>query len=337
MPEGQSRQRGRYLLAIDGGQTSTKALISTLDGQVLAAGRGGPSDHFHIAGGVEKNRLALHGAIDSVLASAGLTPADVAAMAMGLTGAPPEGPPRQVVYDVVAEIVQPEKVTVLPDYITNLTGASAGGPGVVIVAGGGAIGYGITTDGREAIASGFGYLLGDEGSAFKIGLAAIRAAAFDWDKRGEPTVLKQIVCDYFEIDEFRKITQVVYRAGFQRDRISLLTPLVVKAAAGGDRAAAGILDDAGHSLGLIGLGVIRQLFQPGNPVEVFLTGGVFNIGEPIVAPMTHTLAAGWPEAKTRAPRFQPAVGGLIVAARSLGLEIDDAWLRNVETSMATLA
>jgi N-acetylglucosamine kinase-like BadF-type ATPase len=327
----------RHLIAIDGGQTSTKALISTLDGQVLAAGRGGPSDHFHITGGVEKNRLALHGAIQSALDNAGVEASAVAAVALGLTGAPPEGEPRQVVYDVVAEIVQPEKVTVLPDYVTNLTGASAGGPGVVLVAGGGAIGYGITADGREAIAGGFGYLLGDEGSAFKIGLAAIKAAEFDWDKRGEPTALKQIICDYFEIDEFRKITQVVYRAGFQRDRISLLTPLVVKAASDGDAAAKAILDDAGRSLGLIGLGILRQLFQTGDAVDIFLTGGVFNIGEPIQIPLRETLAKWWPGASTRAPRFQPAVGGLIVAARSLDTEIDESWLRNVETSMASLA
>ncbi len=327
----------RLLLAIDGGQTSTKALISTLDGQVLSAGRGGPSDHFHIAGGVEKNRLAIHGAVQSALDNAGVLAADIAALALGLTGVPPEGPARQVVYDVVAEIVQPEQVTALPDYVTNLTGASAGGPGVVLVAGGGAIGYGITTDGREAIASGFGYLLGDEGSAFKIGLGAIMAAAFDWDKRGQPTVLKQIVCDYFELDEFRQITQVVYRAGFQRDRISLLTPLVVQAAADGDAAAKAILDEAGRSLALIALGISRQLFQPGDLVVVYLTGGVFNIGEPIIGPLKEVLAAEWPTAETRTARFQPAVGGLIVAARSLGIEVDEAWLQNVEASLAALA
>jgi len=323
----------RLLLAIDGGQTSTKALISTLDGQVLAAGRGGPSDHFHIAGGVEKNRHAIHGAVQAALDNAGVSARDVAALVLGLTGVPPEGPARQVVYDVVSEIVQPEKVTALPDYVTNLTGASAGGPGVVLVAGGGAIGYGITTDGREAVAGGFGYLLGDEGSAYKIGIAAIKAAQFDWDKRGEPTALKQIICDYFELDEFRQITQVVYRAGFQRDRISLLTPLVVKAAAEGDAAAAAILDDAGRSLALIALGICRQLFQPGDPVEVYLTGGVFNIGAPITGPLTEVLAAEWPTTRTRAARFPPAVGGLIVAARSLGIEVDEAWLQNVKSSL----
>ncbi|MDP9365549.1 MAG: N-acetylglucosamine kinase, partial [Chloroflexota bacterium] len=47
------------LLGIDGGQTATKALLAHLDGRVLAAGRGGPSDHFHAVGGRERNRAAI--------------------------------------------------------------------------------------------------------------------------------------------------------------------------------------------------------------------------------------------------------------------------------------
>lgn len=325
------------ILGIDGGQTSTKALLATPDGRVVATGRGGPSDHFHIAGGVEKNRAAIHGAIRSALAAAGAEASGVAAIALGLTGAPPPGERQQVVFEVVREIVQVERITVLPDYVTNLTGASAGGPGVVLVAGGGAIGYGIRDDGRSAIASGFGYLMGDEGSAFKIGLGAIRAASFDWDRRGEPTALKQIICDYFGIAEFRQITQVVYNAGFQRDRISLLTPLVVEAAEAGDAPAAAILDEAGRSLGLVALGVLRQLFAPGDEVGIYLTGGVFNIGRRITDPLTETLVEGWPGASTRSPRFPPAVGGLIVAAKSLGIEVSEAWLAEVEHSMVGLA
>ncbi len=177
----------RLILAVDGGQTSTKSLLATTDGRVLAAGRGGPSDHFHITGGVEKNRTAIHGAIESALASAGIDASEVASITLGLTGVPPEGEARNVVYEIIREVVRPEQVTLVADYVTNLTGASGGNPGVVLIAGGGAIGYGVTADGRTAIAGGYGYLLGDEGSAYKIGVAAIRAATFADDRRGPDT------------------------------------------------------------------------------------------------------------------------------------------------------
>jgi N-acetylglucosamine kinase-like BadF-type ATPase len=323
----------RLLLAVDGGQTSTKALLATRDGRIVASGRGGPSDHFHSAGGVERNRAAIHGAIRAELEVAGASADDVDAIVLGLTGVPPEGEPRKIVFQIVGEIVQPRSVTLVADYVTNLNGASAGHPGVVLIAGGGAIGFGITADGRTGIAGGYGYLLGDEGSAFKIGIAAIRAATFDDDLRGGPTMLKGLVCDYFKIDSIRMVTQVVYKAGFSRDRISLLAPSVARAAEEGDAEAIKILTDAGHSLGLVGLGVIRQLFKPGEPVEVFRTGGVFNIGDPVIGELDRTLGQGWPGAVSRAPRFPPAVGGLILAARSLGIQPDDAWLANIAATL----
>src|SRR4051812_42434612 len=153
---------GSLLVAVDGGQTSTKALVATPEGRVLARGRGGPSDHFHIEGGVEKNRIAIHGAIGAALAAAGKGPVDVGSVALGLTGAPARGSQNPVVQEIVRELLDPAEIVVVPDYVTNLAGASGGEPGVVLIAGGGAIGFGVTEDGREAIAGGFGFLLGDE-------------------------------------------------------------------------------------------------------------------------------------------------------------------------------
>ena len=321
------------MLAIDGGQTATKALLARLDGTVLAAGVGGPSDHFHIAGGVEKNRLAIHGAIESALTVAAAAPDRVVSVGLGLTGAPTGGNQNPVVQEIVREVLQPEQIAVVPDYVTNLAGASGGEPGVVVIAGGGSIGYGITPDGGEALAGGFGYLLGDEGSAFDIGRRAIAAACHASDGRGEPTALEAIVRDHFGLATMREIPRVVYAAGFARDRISLLAPRVAAAARGGDPPAARIVAAAGEDLARTALAVIQQLFQPGAPVAVYLTGGVFGAGDVLLDPFRTALAAGWPAAATRFPRFPPAVGGLILATRALNHPADAAWLDTVAASL----
>lgn len=328
---------GRLLLGIDGGQTSTKSLIASPDGSVLAAGLGSASDHFHIEGGVERNRRAIHGATLTALEQIGGTVDDIAAIALGLTGAPPAGESRQPVFDVVAELAPSPIVTVHPDFVTNLIGASSGGSGVVLIAGGGCIGYGTTGDGREAIAGGYGFLLGDEGSAFKIGVAAIRAASFAHDLRGEPTALQQIVCEHFGLATIRDIPRIVYKAGFERNRISLLTPSVATAAANGDAVAVRILEEAGGSIGLVALGVIRQLFAAGEPVDVYMTGGVFNIGPPVTDAMNRLLADAWPTSRTHTPRFPPAVGALIVAARSIGIETDDAFFDRIAATLPAVS
>ena len=326
----------RLLLAIDGGQTSTKALLATAGGTILATGRGGPSDHFHIEGGVEKNRVAIHGAIFSALEAAQVGPERIAAIGLGLTGAPPEGDQNPVVQEVVREALphlSDAKIVVLPDYKTNLAGASGGAGGVVLIAGGGAIGYGITEDGREAISGGFGFLIGDEGSAFDIGLRAIEAAAKAADLRGEPTVLEAIVREHFGIAKMRDLTRIVYKAGFSRDQISLLAPKVAEAAREGDAAAVAVIRHAADELAKLALGVIRQLYEPGAAVRVYLTGGVFTGGDLLLDLFTAHLQAAWPEAEAVQPRFPPAVGGLIMAARAAGIEPDETWLERVGASL----
>lgn len=321
------------LLAVDGGQTSTKALVASLDGAVLGAGRGGPSDHFHIEGGVEKNRIAIQGAIKAALADAGVEPDRVTAVALGLTGAPTGGTATPIVHEIIRELLAPREISVTPDYITNLAGASGGKPGVVLIAGGGAISYGVTGDGREALSGGFGYLLGDEGSAFNIGRLATIAAARAGDGRDEPTILQGIVERHFDIGTIREITRIVYAAGFSRDRISHLAPEVAGAARSGDAVASRIMRTAGEELARTALATIRKLFQPGRPVDVFLTGGVFGAADVLLDPFRAALTQGWPDAADRDPRFPPAVGGLIVARRLLGLEIDEAWLQTIERTL----
>src|ERR671912_813050 len=313
------------LVAVDGGQTATKAVVAELDGTVLAAGRGGASDHFHGPGGIEKNRTAIHEAVASALSAARADPAQVGSIGLGLTGAPSGRYRGNVAESIVREIVPAATITIVPDYVTNLAGASGGEPGVVLISGGGSIAYGVTAEGRETLAGGFGYLLGDEGSAFDVGLAAIAAVCRAEDRRGEPTSLRETVLAHFGIAGIREIPRVVYEAGFARERVSLLAPSVAMAARAGDNVALHIMARAGRDLATTALGVIRQLFHPGDAVGVYLTGGVFNAGAPLLDPFHAALHEGWPTAESRRPRFPPVVGGLILAARAIGQRVDDSW------------
>jgi N-acetylglucosamine kinase-like BadF-type ATPase len=322
------------LLAVDGGQTATKSLVARLDGTVLGQGRGGPSDHFHIEGGVEKNRIAIHGAIASALDAADAEARQVVAIALGLTGAPTGGDQTALIAGIVREVIDLEQITITPDYVTNLAGASGGEPGVVVIAGGGAISYGITAEGREAIAGGYGFLVGDEGSAFNIGLLAIRAATRSADLREGPTALEAVVKEHLGVPTIRDTPRVVYQTGFPRERISLLAPKVAQAAREGDREARRIMSLAGDELALTALGAIRQLCESGAPVDVYLTGGVFAAGAIVLDSFRAALHDGWPGAQLREPRFPPVVGALILAARSVGRATDAGWLGEVGASLA---
>src|SRR5579875_1074410 len=94
------------LLAVDGGQTSTKALVARADGTILGYGSGGPRDHFHSTDREARHRVAIHGAIHAAYRAAGVTPGAVAAIALGLTGVQRGGPEIPTVERIVREIVQ---------------------------------------------------------------------------------------------------------------------------------------------------------------------------------------------------------------------------------------
>ncbi len=324
------------LLSIDGGQTSTKAMIASAEGEVLGTGTGNPTVHYLSDGGPGKNRIAVQGAIRAALSAGGVDPARVVAAGLGSTGVDPEGEEVPLIHDIIREVVPVQAIQVTTDTYTNLMGASGGDPGVVVIAGGGAIGFGIDRHGNTAISNGFGYWIGDEGSAFWIGMRAIDLACRASDRRDEPNGLEPIVLDHFTLPEMRKLPRIVYRAGFERQQISFLAPKIAEAARSGDAAARSIFAQAAQELALTAAGVLRQLYPAGDPAEVFPTGGVFTNDDLMREPFEARLAELWPSAEVRSPRFPPVVGGLIVAARLVGVSVDQAWLARIEASLQNI-
>jgi N-acetylglucosamine kinase-like BadF-type ATPase len=322
-----------FLLGIDGGQTSTKALLAQVDGTVRARGQGGPSDNFYTADGEAKNRCAIHGAIRAALEAAGVSAERVVAVGMGHTGAFAAAKANPVPAQIIREVVPAAEIVVASDVVTNLAGASGGQPGVVVIAGGGSVAYGVTADGREALAGGWGNLLGDEGSAFDIGRRAISAATRASDGQGEPTALEALVMAELGLAAMRDVMRVVYAAGFPRDRIARLAPKVADAARAGDSVARRIMTSSGEQLAELALAAIRQIHEPGEAVPVYLTGGVFQAGDLVRAPFRAALHLGWPDAEPREPRFPPVAGALILARRAAGDAADTGWLERVAASL----
>src|SRR5437867_9219076 len=76
----------RHVLGIDGGQTSTVAVIADERGRLVGIGRGGPADHIHEPGGIERIRRSLKDAITEARANAGDSKLLLEAAYLGMTG-----------------------------------------------------------------------------------------------------------------------------------------------------------------------------------------------------------------------------------------------------------
>ena len=121
--------------------------------------------------------------------------------------------------------------------------------------------------------------------------------------------LLPLILRHYHLDSIRDIVRVIYDARFARDQVSVLAPDVVRLARAGDRVAVDIVRTGGERLAGIALGVARQLHQPGDPVTVYPTGGVFTAGELVTSPFKRRLTSAWPAVAIAAPRFPAGCRG----------------------------
>lgn len=315
-------------IGVDGGQSGTRAVLATRTGQVLSTGHGPACDHITGGHGYARNAAAIQGAIMDALAKAHRDADDVVSIGMGLTSAPREIDARPIFERIVREISRPSYLWIDHDAATNLAGASAGQPGVVVIAGSGSIAYGLNPDGAEGRAGGLGYLMGDEGSAWWIGISALQAAAAAADGRGPDTALLPFVLEHFGLPTIRHLHGVLYAPSFERTLVSGLTVDIARLAET-DAVALGIMTAAGEKLARMAIAAIRQIHAPGDAVDVYPTGGVFRAGELVTAPFAAILGSQWPTATVCKPAFEPVFGALIRAFQVAGIEVSAGLLENL--------
>ena len=167
-----------YYLGIDGGGTKTTCAVGD-DSHLIATATTGPSNIVRV--GEAQARESLQQSVRQACAAAGITPAEVSCTCVGGSGAArPEL--AAIVRDSLAEILA-TPIDVVGDMQIALEAAFDTGPGVIVIAGTGSIAYGRDAQGTTARAGGWGFAIGDEGSAHWIGRAAVSAVLRASDPR----------------------------------------------------------------------------------------------------------------------------------------------------------
>lgn len=264
----------KWFLGVDGGQSSTTALVGDENGRVRGTGRGGPCNHA--AGEEGRTRLirALRESVGSACAEAGLDAAAVRfeAACLGMSGGSED---KQA---LVRELVPAERLRVTTDAEIALAGATEAGQGIIVIAGTGSIALGRNAQGRTARAGGWGHLFGDEGSAYDLVRQALRAALRMEEGWGPPTGLREALLTPTESRDANELLHRFYAPDWPRDRIAQLAPRVDEAADAADPVALEILNSAAMQLALLAASIRAQLWKPGESVAVAYSGGVFRSG-----------------------------------------------------------
>jgi N-acetylglucosamine kinase-like BadF-type ATPase len=299
----------KLFLGVDGGGTSTVAVVGDEAGKILGEGRAGPANYA----GFDQNPQPFADALRAAVREAsGGAEAKFEAACFGFSGGVSESKTR-----IAFELFRPKRSGVVHDALIALTGATAGAPGVITIAGSGSIAFGRKLDGREARAGGWGYIFGDEGSAFDIVRQALRAALRFEEGWGPATALHPALIETGAARDANDLLHIFYRDPFARSRIAALAPIVDQIAQAGDPAAQEILTRAAQSLATMASAVRAQLFPADEPALMTYHGGVLQSA--IVRERFRMLIELDSANQFSAPRHRPAIGALIEAYRLAGL------------------
>jgi len=298
-----------YFLGVDGGQSSTYALIGDASGRVLGGGRGGPSNHVGASEGRAKFTGAIQTCLSSACANAGLDAATIrfASACLGFSGGPADKE------SILREILPSDRTIVTHDALIALAGATGGEPGVILIAGTGSIAFGRNASGKTARAGGWGYVFGDEGGSFDIVRQALRAALRLEEGWGEPTSLRRMLLNRTGASDVNDLLHRFYTEEFPRPLIAAFAKLVDEAAESGDAIALEILSNAAQELAALASAVRGQLFEQHESVPVAYVGGVF--GSATVRAKFVALAGD----RVGPPLHGPAAGALLEAYRAAGI------------------
>ena len=203
---------------IDAGQSSTSAVVGDESGAILGRGFAGPADEVGTTPTSSRLRDALEDALAHAIVDAQLS-ADswFDAIVVGISGY--EGR----VYGAPVRLPS-DDVRLVHDSVVAHAAALEGRSGVVVIGGTGSVAYARFDDGSTHVNGGWGYLFGDEGSAFWIVRIAIEMAIAHGDCEGTARLLS-----FFDVHTLRELVRAFYVGQVSRASLASFAPVCLQA------------------------------------------------------------------------------------------------------------
>ncbi|HOL55518.1 MAG TPA: BadF/BadG/BcrA/BcrD ATPase family protein [bacterium] len=299
----------RYMLAIDGGGTKTEVAVATETGEIISRSYSGPSNWT-----TTPRKIAQENMIEGIESALKQVPGiKIDLITAGVAGAARK---EWELKEFLESLNIAKEVMVTTDAHIALVGALLGMEGIIVIAGTGSISYGRRDD-RERRTGGWGYLLGDEGSAYDVGRRGMMAALKAYDGRGEKTLLLDMFYEYLGQGDVEALIRIIYER--PKDIISGFARYVVRSGEMGDMVALDILNTASYELSLLGISTAEGLgYQRENRFNLAYTGGFFKAKDIVVEPFVNFIKEKFPDASIFPAKAEPVVGAIILGKEHLG-------------------
>ncbi len=296
-------------VGVDAGATSTDVAVSR-GGKFELMAHGGPGNPTTQGIQAVASMIA-----ETVLhASRGDEPA---ALYVGAAGAAREKIAQPLERALRLALPSTKHIVVSGDVEASLRAAIPAGPGVVVIAGTGSVAYAENGE-RRARIGGFGYLVGDEGSAFGIGLAAVKLLARVYDGRARADETTALAERTLGCNDRDGLIAMVYERPLDVPKIAALAPSVIAFAGKGNRASTKIVQSAAQELGdLVRLAAQQTGLADGSPAVAF-AGGLLRENSLLSSLLETRVSDELPGAAIVRLRDEPARAALRFAEAMLG-------------------
>ncbi|WP_315076674.1 BadF/BadG/BcrA/BcrD ATPase family protein [uncultured Clostridium sp.] len=252
----------KYIIGVDGGGTKVEATAYAMEGAAIKTSIKGFGNLLN------NKEKALENIVKSIKDIIEFLPnEELINVYLGIAGSE-VGNNSKMIKEEVKKKLNIDCV-VMNDGEIALKAMLKGEDGILVIAGTGSVALGIK-DNKTIKCGGWGSLLGDEGSGYKIAIEAIKRMILEEEYSMPKSRLSKNIIKKLNIKSVYQITDFVYSS--TKDEIASLTPIVVKLSEEGDDISIQILLDESISFARTTENVYRKLgFESCN---IALIGGV---------------------------------------------------------------
>ncbi|WP_336783869.1 BadF/BadG/BcrA/BcrD ATPase family protein [Paenibacillus illinoisensis] len=309
----------RIYAGIDGGGTNTDAAIISESGELLARFSGGPTNPHSVP--PDQAISELRRVLDGLFNLRTDLSTNCEGICLGMSGVD-SVQERQMIAEAVTDYTKHslhQSVKACPVWIVSegeiaLMAVLGHTQGVLCISGTGSIVYGFTPEGERYRAGGWGHLLGDEGSGYRIGQRALQAVMQSHDGILPPTKLTPLILQELSLHSPIELKKKVYQSDWGKSDTASLARLAVEAGEHGDEVArAFITEEAGQLANTAKALIVRHITF--KSAQVVLSGSLFRQSALFRSEFIHKLSATYGELgfvqQDNAP--SPAVGAAQLA------------------------
>ncbi|MFA6774826.1 MAG: BadF/BadG/BcrA/BcrD ATPase family protein [Sphaerochaetaceae bacterium] len=233
-----------HYIAMDGGGTTCRLILCD-ENKTLFKKEAGSSNPYGV--GWDAAWKHVGDLITSAMETVEVKEMDITALAIGSAGMGREKD-KQRLTSLLSVLLPHTRIAVYGDQEIFLVGGLGGMSGIAVIAGTGSIACGRNEQGMVVRAGGFGWRLGDEGSAFWLAKEAIRRTLAAKEGRDLPSSLEATICSFFRLETLQDAIYFVNDPSVDKTTIAAFAPFVTKAAQNGDELAYAIEEEGAMEL-----------------------------------------------------------------------------------------